>query len=800
MESFSKSEIVSNYHEEPQITSPDPDERIVARRLRIQKRNAAARKRLQAVEDKEEGLDDESKEETVLEKQVEKSTVELLTLAHEGRELITNVRVAADSHEVSRRSEQAEAKAARLKKLEDEANIAQEKFNNINEKWEGIAILNDPLDLHQETEMQREKCKDLISQKDQLIAELKAELKSGDVRFIKDQQKQAEDISLLVERIDSQIAIMRRAYRRELILIEQAIDIERKETMELNNKRWESLYKQREEDEINNLEQRFVALSEHNQLMQDILIHHQEKYRATKISLEKDIQVLQQQLEQVKAICLLNKEKMEYNYQVLKKRDEESLLIRSQQKRRINKLQDIVTTLRRKIQAMEQSTQVEVKRLTSEVIKLHRNIKDILMKAEHFSSVNEAKYFQLWKFNHDSAKKLLNKVLSIDRLIYEQQLGIEWQPPPTTFVAKKDLPSYKSAVMKDSTDKIEGEQLREEGSRGEEEQLLKHILESVADRSGFLVEERLNVLLAPYTREQNTLVRIDNVFSALGVSRQEDIELLRKTMKPYIVCVTCHPILKAVNPVFHPSTPPAPLISEDKLKVHVFEKVKEVHDEEKKTTTKERPTVKHGTVFPGVSDDILSRDFSQEDSFLEDLSEQTSSSRSGTHTSNMEEMEHDPSHEQSINPVFVLKALREFVEKFQASNQSKKKTTTIGQRKNERKSISQQLTEDDVKMYWEQFRSAFPPDRERLWDCLHLGMQQYHSVLQERHKMSSEIEQLRVQNADLRRLLQKYALPNNMKPIKGPRQSLPPLSAKTPPAPATTPAHLVLTFDNSSRL
>jgi hypothetical protein len=75
-----------------------------------------------------------------------------------------------------------------------------------------------------------------------------------------------------------------------------------------------------------------------------------------------------------------------------------------------SRLQDIVTTLRRKIQTMEQSTQVEVKRLTSEVIKLHRNIKDILLKAEHFCAVNEAKYFQLWKFNHDSAQKLLDKV------------------------------------------------------------------------------------------------------------------------------------------------------------------------------------------------------------------------------------------------------------------------------------------------------------------------------------------------------------------------------------------------------
>lgn len=60
---------------------------------------------------------------------------------------------------------------------------------------------------------------------------------------------------------------------------------------------------------------------------------------------------------------------------------------------------------------MEQSTQAEVKRLTSEVIKLHRNIKDIQSKAEHFCSVNETKYFQLWKFNNDSAQKLLDKVI-----------------------------------------------------------------------------------------------------------------------------------------------------------------------------------------------------------------------------------------------------------------------------------------------------------------------------------------------------------------------------------------------------
>lgn len=50
------------------------------------------------------------------------------------------------------------------------------------------------------------------------------------------------------------------------------------------------------------------------------------------------------------------------------------------------------------------------------------------------------------------------------------------------------------------------------------ERLLQQILQAVADRSGFLVEDRLNILLAPYTRSQNTLVRIDNVFNvSIGV-------------------------------------------------------------------------------------------------------------------------------------------------------------------------------------------------------------------------------------------------------------------------------------------
>jgi hypothetical protein len=43
--------------------------------------------------------------------------------------------------------------------------------------------------------------------------------------------------------------------------------------------------------------------------------------------------------------------------------------------------------------------------------------------------------------------------------------------------------------------------------------LLKLVLQRVADSAGFLMEERLMDLLAPYSESQQTIIRLDNVFN-----------------------------------------------------------------------------------------------------------------------------------------------------------------------------------------------------------------------------------------------------------------------------------------------
>ena len=49
------------------------------------------------------------------------------------------------------------------------------------------------------------------------------------------------------------------------------------------------------------------------------------------------MQIMEQQLQQLRATYQLNQEKLEYNFQVLKKRDDENTITKSQQKRKITR-------------------------------------------------------------------------------------------------------------------------------------------------------------------------------------------------------------------------------------------------------------------------------------------------------------------------------------------------------------------------------------------------------------------------------------------------------------------------------
>lgn len=59
-----------------------------------------------------------------------------------------------------------------------------------------------------------------------------------------------------------------------------------------------------------------LQLEEHKEQIELIMWDHFEKYRTSKVELETLTQELQKELEKLKATCLINTEKIGYNYQV----------------------------------------------------------------------------------------------------------------------------------------------------------------------------------------------------------------------------------------------------------------------------------------------------------------------------------------------------------------------------------------------------------------------------------------------------------------------------------------------------
>ncbi|XP_052121907.1 dynein regulatory complex protein 1 [Frankliniella occidentalis] len=663
---------------EPQVSSSDSAERKLARQLRISKRNEAARR---GTSDGDHHLDVVS-EYTNLEKQVESSAEELERLLIEGRELVTNVRVASDTREVNRRQEESENRKKRLQRLEEEETTTRAMFEEVNEKWEMMAKHNDPMDLKSDIDAQKERCNELLEQKNAVIRDLMSELEAADLRFVKDQQRQLEEVSLLVQRIENQVKIMKEAYRRELGLIEEAISNERKDLLDSCNKQWDALYKQRDKEEVNNLKLRFQEQEEQDEEVKCVRMEHQERYRQTKIKLDSDIQVMHHELEQVKAMCLLNAEKLDYNYQVLQKREDENLMMRAQQKRRINKLQDIANSLRKKMRESEAAAEIETARLHEEISRLHQNIGDIEKKANHFANINDRRYNQVWNLRQETANELLTKIMTIDRLIHEQQLGLEWSPPENVLLNKVDLPSYQAAmkIIYQPSGSKEGKEGNSSGeaigslnercgsseskiSQEREEddskmvlkelarrRLLKLVLQRVADSAGFLVEERLRDLLAPYSESQQTIIRLDNVFNALGLRHEADIEMLRDYFLPYATCTVC---IKSVPEEKVSTEVTRDHLTDSLLKIQQAEPSELLHLSE----TQEILVSENATISSVITDPSLHK--------VKDITSTKTVGSSAMVLHGPPEKTCYDSHPLEIDPVYVLQALRNFISNFQ---------------------------------------------------------------------------------------------------------------------------------------
>ncbi|XP_075454864.1 dynein regulatory complex protein 1 isoform X1 [Ascaphus truei] len=628
-------------------------------------------------------------------RQIEDSRQRLAKLVSDGTQLVTNIEIATDARETQRRAEEEELKTLRMEKLNNEAKSSLEKFEDITKKWVSGKAKEIPQDLWEVLNTQQQQCAQLVEDKNKLINELQQELRRKDDQYVKDLKKQAEDIDLLIERMEEQIRNLLKTYHDELLQIEKAFELERRELLNTNSSKWEQGMQGRRDQELETLMSRMKVVEQYEQQLRQLRVQDGEEYNLIKIKLETDVQILQQQLQQMKATYQLNQEKLEYNFQVLKKRDEENTITKSQQKRKITRLQDVLNNLRIKLEKQIKQYKEENHVLADDFKRILEQYEGLQKKMRHFAVVDAKKFQDIWLMNEEEMKELVRRALEVDRLIHEQQLGLPWKTPdiwfmenvgPLVLLHKKKrtanmLVQEVMALAAHTEVQQDRAELTSSGRRGRmgtdltqpsqhlSARTVRQILELLCDESGFLIESKLLQLLSPLERDERSLIKLDSIFGALGIEFEDDVYKL----------------------------------------VNFFIKYKQQQDMSEKEEERE----------------------------AHDPSNNTNTDENRPSTSQPSEL---------IHPNDVLRALRAFVMEL---HKPRKYVHSKIAGPEERDS-----SEDAA--YWAAAAQVIPESQLKVWDALESAMEKYYDVLTLRSNLVTETSSLRQQNTELRMLLHQY--------------------------------------------
>eukprot|EP00736_Rhodelphis_marinus_P014422 Rmarinus@m.9693 len=516
---------------EPSTMSHEREERIAARRARI------ARNREKTLGDDGEGGDrgrkraEQDKTEFVKAKsQIGDSKQRLEKIKAAGVENVTSIRVSGDDRENSRRINEEARRQERRHKLLHEAEQSAKRNAAVAMKWSHVMQKEIPQQLYQEMMAQKEACDRIIASKDRLIKEFQAELKAKDDEYVKALKKQAEDIDILLDRMGKQFVELQKSYEEELEEIENTFMQERQELLEANRGDTETLFAKRRDMEAQFMEQRQKRVEDHAAQLEQLRVQDAEEYNILKVKLETEIQTLEQQLEEMRATYQLNTERLEYNYRVLSEREIENSKTISQQKRKISRLQDMLSGLMARYKKSDRQYRQENADLTDEYRRITEQFKDLQSKFRHFQQSDRHKYNEIWSMNEEIVCDYVGKVLESDKIIHEQQLGLNWFPP------SEDL--FNLDMDEEPTDTPSAQKLEVEEEKDEQSVLqsnsehVKKMLEMLCDEAGFLVEGKVRQILDTLPKEEQNVLKVDSILKGLGVRTAEDVEmLLRYFMK-----------------------------------------------------------------------------------------------------------------------------------------------------------------------------------------------------------------------------------------------------------------------------
>jgi dynein regulatory complex protein 1 len=204
---------------------------------------------------------------------------------------------------------------------------------------------------------------------------------------------------------------MRTDYSDQLNNIEKAFYDERSQILKRNEEEIKALFEEHRKLEEQFQQKRADDEENYAKQLEDLRSKDANDQAEQKIKLEKEMQILERCMEDMKAVYRLNEEKLEFNYKVLKEREKVNGMTINSLKTKERRNKDILRTVKEKFDRQSKDFQRDNIKLTDDYKKFTKQFKELQNKFKRFEKSDENRFNEIWTMNEHEVRALINKII-----------------------------------------------------------------------------------------------------------------------------------------------------------------------------------------------------------------------------------------------------------------------------------------------------------------------------------------------------------------------------------------------------
>ncbi len=249
------------------------------------------------------------------------------------------------------------------------------------------------------------------------------QLKVKDEEYVNALKKQNDDVDELIKNMRKQFLDMRNDYHEQLDQIEKAFLRERNDIIAKNEEEIRQLFDQHKSLEEEYMHKRSQKEEHYTSELEKLRTQDANDQAEQKIKLEKEMQILQKCMEDMKAVYRLNEEKLDFNQRVLKEREKVNKSAIDGLKKRLRRYKENLGLAKKKFEAQTKKYARDNKMMTKDYKKFTKEFLLLQIKYERFEKSDKNRFNEIWSMNQNEVMALCEKLKECDRVIHVQQLG-----------------------------------------------------------------------------------------------------------------------------------------------------------------------------------------------------------------------------------------------------------------------------------------------------------------------------------------------------------------------------------------